>query len=226
MAISAKTIINQALADLGTIRPGDTMPALVMDDLLLRLNQRMLAHSIEGMLAQTNQHDIYNLQSGVSHYTLGIGGSFGTNTRPEKVTGWRAFYGPFFSGGKILTFDELQQASKGDSLGSLSSIPSAVGADVAYPLINIGVFPAPNAFPGQIEISFYGALQQFADLNATYTFPDGWDDFLHFDLAYAVLPRYGRQGVDPTALANNAQSAKGKILALNAPAVPPQGAQQ
>ncbi len=225
MAISAQTIILEALADLGTIRPGDVPPPLVMTDMLLRLNQRMYAHSIEGMLAQTQQHDIYNLQSGVSHYQLGVGGSFATNTRPEKVTGWRAFYGPFFSGGKILTFDELQQASKGDGLGSLSSIPSAVGADVAFPLINIGVFPAPNALPGQLELSFYGALSQFNDLTSSYTFPDGWDDFLHYDLAFAVISRYGRQGFDPATLIQNAASAKGKILALNAPTAP-QGAQQ
>ncbi len=225
MAVSAQTIILEALADLGTIRPGDTPPTLVMTDMLLRLNQRMYAHSIEGMLAQTQQHNTYPLQANTTRYTMGVGGTFNTNTRPEKVTGWRATYGTFFSGGKILTFDELQQASKGDALGSSSSIPSAVGADVAYPLINIGVFPAPNAFPGLVELSFYGALTQFNDLTTTYTFPDGWDDFLHYDLAMAVLPRYGRQGFDPSVLASNATAAKGKILNLNAPAAP-QGAQQ
>ncbi len=226
MSITARIIINEALADLGTIRPGDTMPDLVMNDMLVRLNQRMYAHSIEGMLAQTQQHNTYQLQTNVVRYTMGVGGVFNTNTRPEKVTGWRAVYGTFFSGGKILTFDELQQASRGDSLGSTSSIPSAVGADVAFPLITVGVFPAPNAFPGLIELSFYGALQQFADLNSVYTLPDGWDDFLHYDLAFASLPRYGRQGVDPSVLSTNAQSAKGKILALNAPAAQPTGAQQ
>ncbi len=225
MAVSAQTIILEALADLGTIRPGDTPPALVMTDMLLRLNQRMYAHSIEGMLAQTNQHVTYQLQATVSRYTMGVGGTFATNTRPEKVTGWRATYVTFSSGGKILTLDELQEASKGDSFGSASSIPSAVGADVAFPLITVGVFPAPNAFPGLLELSFYGALSQFNDLTSTYTFPDGWDDFLHFDLAMAVLQRYGRQGFDPTVLASNATAAKGKILNLNAPTAP-RGVQQ
>ncbi len=225
MSVSATTIILEALSDLGTIRAGDTPPTLIMNDMLLRLNQRMSAHSIEGMLAQTQQHNTYSLQVNVVRYTFGVGGTFPTSTRPERVTGWRAVYNTFFSGGKILTFDELQQASKGDSLGSTSSIPSAVGADVAYPLISVGIFPAPNAFPGLLELSFYGALSQFADLTTTYTFPDGWDDFLHYDLAMSVLPRYGRQGFDPSVLAANATAAKGKILNLNAPTAP-QGAQQ
>jgi hypothetical protein len=101
-----------------------------------------------------------------------------------------------------------------------------VGADMAYPLINVGVFPTPSATPGQIELSFWTAVTQFADLTTPYVLPDGWEDFLHFDLAMALLPRYGRQGFDPTVLAGNAQTSKAKIADLNRSAQPaPQAAQ-
>ena len=214
MSITALTVISEALADLGVIRPGEVVSTTVQTDCLLRLNQRMSAHSIEQSLVQTNVHSTYNLQAGVSRYTFGVGGVFSTSTRPEKISGWKASFGFFQVGGSVLTFAQLQAQSK-DGIGTTSVIPAMLGADVAYPLINIAIFPAPSAFPGLLELSYWAALSQFADLNSTnYTFPDGWDDFLHFDLAMALLPRYGRQGFDSAALAANMQTSKAKILTL------------
>lgn len=214
MSSTSGGIINQALADLGVIRPGETVSATVTADCLLRLNQRLSAHSIEQLMAQTHVHTQYALQNGVVRYSMGVGGTFFTSSRPLKVTGWRANYGNFFSAGPILTFDELQAASR-DSLGSTTSIPSAVGADTAYPWINVGVFPPPSSAAGTLELSYWAALTQFISSTDVVSLPDGWEDFLHTDLAVALLPRYGRQGFDPTVLLANAQTAKAKIADLN-----------
>ena len=223
--MTGNSIITQAFCDLGVIRVGETLSASVLADCLVRLNQRMSAHSIEQLMAQTQKHTVYNLQAGVSRYTFGVAGTFATAARPEKVTGWRASYGNFSSGGKILTFEELQEVSR-DGLGSSTSIPQAVGGDTASPLINVGVFPVPSFTPGTLELSYWTALTQFADGTTIYAFPDGWEDFLHFDLAMALLPRYGRQGFNPEVLAANAQSAKAKIADLNRSSVPAPPAQQ
>src|ERR1700709_2267350 len=157
MANTAGGIINEALCDLGVIRPGEIPSPLVTADCLLRFNQRLAAHSIEQLMAQNNVHSSYTLQPGVVRYTFGVGGTFGTGSRPEKGTGWRANFGTFYASGRVLTFDELQEASR-DGLGSTTSLPSAVGADTAFPLINVGVFPPPNFQPGTIELSYSTAL--------------------------------------------------------------------
>lgn len=214
MSTTAGGIINEAFCDLGVIRPGEGVSATVMADCLMRLNQRLAAHSIEQLMAQTHVHTQYALQQGIVRYSMGVGGTFFTTSRPLKVTGWRANYGNFYSSGPVLTFDELQAASR-DSLGSTTSIPSAVGADTAYPLINVGVYPPPSSAAGTLELSYWAALTQFIASTDAVNLPDGWEDFLHWDLAVALLPRYGRQGVDPTVLLSNAQQAKAKIADLN-----------
>lgn len=222
--VTAQTVILEALCDLGVIRPGETPSATVLTDCLTRLNQRIEAHSIEQLMAQTQLHATFSLQSGLSRYTFGVGGTFSTASRPEKVTGWRANNGSFQSGGAILTFEELQTASR-DALGSTTSLPQAVGADTSFPLINVAVFPVPGASPATLELSYWIALQSFTSLLDAHTLPDGWSDFLHFDLAVALLPRYGRKEFDPTTLAANAQTSKGKLADLNRSTqqAPPQG---
>ncbi len=216
MSITALTIINEALADLGVIRPGEVVSALVQADCLLRLNQRMSAHSIEQLLVQTQVHSVYAMGANTTRYTFGKGGQFPTTSRPEKLISWVAYSGNFRTGGMVVTFPELQAASR-DALGTVSNLPSVVGADTTFPLMNVGVFPAPSGV-GTLELTYWMAVQQFADLNITsYDFPDGWDDFLHFDLAMALLPRYGRQGFDAAALASNAATSKAKITTLNQP---------
>ncbi len=210
---SATTVINEALADLQVIRPGETASPTTMADCLTRLNQRLSAHSIEQLIAQTQQHTVYTINSGTDRYTFGAGGSLNTASRPEKLVGWRAFSGAFSAGGRVLTFEELQQVSS-NPLGSVNALPQAVGADSAYPFINVAIFPASSC---QLELTYWSALQQFNNLTDIHILPDGWDDFLHFDLAIALMPRYGRQGFDPTVLASNAQNAKAKIVELNKP---------
>lgn len=257
MSTTATIIIGQALADLGVIRPGEVVSATVLADCLARLNLRIGAHSIEQLLAQTQVHASYSLQANVVRYTFGVGGVFATDSRPQKISAWRATGGIFTSGGSPLTFDEFDAAAEkavtafaagnvkasaleaemvsqvGAALAPFHQVPAFtfpalllanaavplfLGADAASPLIQVAVFPPPGATPGTLELSYWIALTQFADLTTAYTFPDGWYDFLHFDLALALHPRYGRQGFDATSLTQNAGSARAKIQTLNAPA--------
>jgi hypothetical protein len=250
---TAQAIIGLALEDLGVIRPGETVSTTVLNNCLLRLNQRMLAHSTEDLVPQTAVNATYNLQVGVSRYTLGAGGVFNSSVRAMRVRAWKAAFGIYTTGGRPLSFAEMdaaaaesvvafqkanaevyaaQAALVGQVRGimapynqalfftfpsptlELVSVPLFLAADTSYPLINIGVFPAP-AYAGTLELSYLTALTEFASLAGTLTLPEGWEDFLHFDLAMALLPRYGRQGFNPEVLAANAQNAKAKLVDLN-----------
>lgn len=94
-----------------------------------------------------------------------------------------------------------------------AQVPLILAADANYPLLNIEVFPVP-ATAATLELSYWTALTQFADLTTVYTFPDAWEDFLHFDLAMSMT-RYQRAGFDLAPLAAAAQNAKAKIADLN-----------
>jgi hypothetical protein len=298
---SAQTLIKEALCDLGTIRPGETPSSTILDDCLVRLNQRVASYSTEQLIPQTMINTTFALQVGVSRYTLGSGGVFNAAARAMKVTAWKASYSTLTSGGAPLSFAAFEEAANRiqvdftknnaevqgieDSLTSQvtalqntlsaeiaklqaamvgaatsaqaeaaakirgiaapfflapsftfpsptftapsytamtlpslalasAAVPMILAADTAYPLINIGVFPAPSAI-GSLELSYWTPLTEFASLAGTLTLPEGWEDFLHFDLAMALIPRYGRQGFDPTTLAANAQNAKAKLVDLN-----------
>ncbi len=256
---TAQVIILEALADLGVIRPGETPSTAVLNDCLLRANQRMASYSTEQDIPQTMVNTSFSLVPGTKRYTLGSGGTFNAGVRAMKVTAWRATYGIYSAGGAPLSFADLDRA-EGESVVAfqkanaeataaeaavaakvrdimapylqaltfsfpsptleLSSVPLFLAADTAYPLINVGVFPAP-AYAGSLELSYWTPLTEFASLSGTLTLPEGWEDFLHFDLAVALHPRYGRESVKVETLAANAQNAKAKIVDLNRMTPPP-----
>lgn len=223
MPTTAQDIIVESFCDLGVYRPGDTPSTTVLNDGLVRLNQFVGSVSVEQLMTFLQKHTSYSLQSNVSRYTFGVGGVFSTALRPVKATAWRALYGSFSSGGPVVTLEELDSASRA-SLGETTAIPGVVGADTAYPLITVGVHPMPNANPGSVELTYYTAIPSFAALATTLVsvgFPDGWEEFLHFNFAIALLPRYGRQNFSPDALIKNAQLAKEKLATLNAPQAGP-----
>ncbi len=217
--MTADELIAESFQDLGVIRVGESLSTAVKADALIRLNQFVSSVSTEQLMTWLQKHTVYNLSAGVSRYTFGVGGTFGTVAAPMKVTGWRATYGSFVSGGKILTFEELQAESQA-TLGETTSLPRMVGADNSLPWKTIGVHPVPNSTPGQLELSYWSAIGEFALSTTTLAslgFPDGWSEFLHFGFAVALLPRYGRQGFNPEALIKNAQLSKEKLATLNAP---------
>lgn len=217
---TAADLIHMSFADLGVIRVGETLSTGIQNDALIRLNTFVNSAAIQQVMSFLQKHTTYSLQSGVSRYTFGVGGTFNTAARPQKATAWRALSGTFGSGGLVLTMEELQAQSKA-AFGETTSIPSLVGADTASPLITVGVNPIPNSAPGTLELSYYSAITAFALLTTTLAsvgFPDGWEEFLHFNFAIALLPRYGRQGFKPDALIVNAQNAKEALANLNRPA--------
>lgn len=218
--MTAQELAIESLCDLGVTRPGETPSTTVLADLLIRLNQFVGSVSIESLMSFLQKHTSYNLTAGVSRYTFGVGGTMDTVARPMKLTAWRASYASFSSGGKVVTFEELQEASMA-TLGETSALPRVVGADTANPLMNVGVHPRPSLTPGVLELTYTNAITPFAALNTTLAsvgFPDGWEEFLHQNFAIAILPRYGRQGFSPDALIKLAQLSKERIAALNQPA--------
>ncbi len=96
---------------------------------------------------------------------------------------------------------------------SSANVPFVLGADSAYPLANVRIFPAVGA---SVEVTYWTPITAPAAVGDTVSLPPGWNRMVRTNFAMDLLPRYGRQGFDATSLAANAQSSKAVIIAQNA----------
>lgn len=223
-----RTIINQAFQDLKVLAPGGAVSSTVEADAFIYLNQLISSVSIEKPISFNQVIQTFNLLYAQDSYTLGSGGSFATTggKRAVRAMFWRAKYGGVLSGGgPVLSLEEFTAQAK-QMIGESAPIPALVGADTAYPLINVRVHPPPSFVVGTIELGYWTPITQFATVTDVLAFEDGWEEFLHFQLAIILYPQYGRTGgIDPV-LAANAQNAKARIVAMNSTGGPnPQAAQ-
>lgn len=100
-------------------------------------------------------------------------------------------------------------------------IPSLLGADTSYPLINVRVWPPPANTPGTIELGYWTPLAAFATVGDTVNLPPGWELILRSLLAAWMFSQYGRPSM-AQAIFQAADKAKAAILQQNTmPEQPP-----
>lgn len=214
MPFTFADLINQSLVDLGTLKPGATPPTAIRDDCFVRLNQLWEGWSIDETVTNAQYHQILALSAGTSVYTFGTGGSLVATATPVRVYGAESVSGNFRSPVRVVSFKEFD-AEVQDALGSSSVLAQLLAADNAYPSINLRVFPVPATSPGSLLLDYWGAMTPFAATSTTVALAPAFSDALHWNLAMALLPQYGRTGVDGAAIAANAAASLGKIQQLN-----------
>lgn len=215
MSTLVSDIINEAFCDLGVIRPGETVSTTVQADAFLRLNQMWAAWGTEPDISNAQYHQSLTITAGTAAYTFGTAGTLVATAAPLKIYGARSASGVYNKTVKIVSFTQFD-AEVEDPTGVLSVLAELLAVDNAYPAPNLKIFPMPDTAPGNLVLDYLGAMAAFAavgtDISALHP---AFLDALHFNLAIALMPRYGRQGFDPTVLASNAQNAKARIVNLN-----------
>jgi len=209
-------IVQKAFEDAMVIQPGEDISSTSYwtngQDLL---NGLLSSLSTEGLTAYQQVRQTFNLQAGIDAYTLGVGGSFSTAKRAQRVTSWRAKYGNILStGGRVLSMEEFGAQAR-QPLGESATVPAIVGADTSWPLINVRISPPPNSLAGTIELGYFTPIDQVSNFAAAFSLPDGWPHMLHLQLAVIIYGRYPREGGMPPELAANAQNAKAALVAQN-----------
>jgi hypothetical protein len=230
MANLVSDVISEALQDLGVIRPGETVPTAVLTDCFMRLNQMWAAWGAEPDTTNAQYHQSLTLTAGTTNYTFGTGGTLVATAAPIKIYGAQSVSGSFRSPVKIgsfAAFDELVT----DPMGTTTVLANLLAVDNSYPSANLKVYPVPAASPGSLVLDYVGAMTAFAATSSSLSLHPAFEEALHFNLAMVLLPRYGRQGINATALAANAQNSKARIVELNrsingGPAAAPAPAQQ
>ena len=244
MSVQTQIVI-PAIQDLGGVAPDETPSTSELNFGFALLNQIVSAWSNEGNTVINRVRQTFALVAGTSGYTLGSGGTMATTggLRAMKVTSWLASSGDMRKGGAPLSLDEFaaQAAEAQKALAALhvqavlegiqttvpssltAPIPTLLGADSAYPLANVRVWPPPSAAPGSVEIGYYTPLVAFVSLASAVSLADGFELAFRNALTIALCPAYGKNVTE--AMAANAQSSKGAIVTLNQ-SIAPQQAQQ
>lgn len=209
-------LISQSFVDLGVITPGETITTAMQTAAFLLLQQMMASLSVEQVMNYVVYHQTFSPVAGTAAYTVGTAGTLVSTANPERITGWASVSGNLRNGGRIISFEEYHATVK-DPLSSRSVLAAVVAADQLWPSINIRLWPTPDTSPGSLELDYYAPLPVFAAVGDTVTLPNGWQAMLHFNLAIALSPQYGRMGERHLKeLAANAQNAKNVIAQKNA----------
>jgi hypothetical protein len=223
-------VIFNSFLDMGAVAPGETLTAAESADAFARLNMLLSSWSTEGITVPSLLHGPFTVAAGTNNYTFGVGGTLATTSRPIRVTGAQSVSGNFRMGMKVMSFDQFAQEVS-DPIASASVLAEVLAADGSFPLINLRVHPMPAALPGILWLDYWAAIAQFVTVGDTLNLPDGWPDALHFNLALALLPQYGRAGGADPMLLQNAKRTKDALNNLYAqinplPQGPPQPQQQ
>lgn len=209
------SLINQALVDLGALKPGATPSTTIRDDCFTRLQQMWAGWGLDETITNAQYHQAFTLSAGQPNYTFGqVGGTLVATATPVRVYGAESVSGNFRSPVKVVSFSQFD-AQVQDALGSQAVLAQIMACDNAYPVMNLRVFPVPASGAGLLYIDYWGSMAPFVTVTDTVTLAPGFEDALHFNLAMALLPQYGRVGVDATAIAANAAGSLGRIQTLN-----------
>lgn len=238
--------IDRAFEDLGVIQPGESITTALRTQGQDRLNEVLSLLSTEGATVYTQKTYSKTLTSGTSEYTVGSGGDIDTAERVQRLTSWKCVSGDLADGGPVVSLAELASAMRAEQeriagialqgvmAGQITTfpatiskaVPSVVGADTAYPLIHMHVFPAPSA-NSTIILAGWIPLTAITDFTATMTLPSGWDNLLHWALAAQLYPQYERVATQTRdTVFGNYNAIKSSIVNQNGAGAAPAGAQQ
>lgn len=213
MAITVAELINKSLVDLGVLRPGASPSTTIRDDCFTRLNEMWEGWGIDETLTNAQYHQTLTITAGTTAYTFGTGGTLVATALPIRVYGAQSVSGNFRNPVQVVSFKEFDSIVK-DPVSSTSVLASILAADNANPSINLRVFPVPATAPGSLVLDYWGAMTAFAAVGSTVAVAPAYEDALHWNLAMALLPQYGRVGVDAAAIAANAAGSLAKIQNL------------
>lgn len=194
-------IIIQALKKAGVLGVGQTPLAEDTNDAFNDLND-MIAQWARKRWLMWHLLDIHKISTGAMSYTVGIGGDFNT-PRPDRLEA--AFFRQLVQSQPNqvdypLELIESRETYNNIALKSLSTFPTSIFYDAAYPLGVIYPWPVPQATIYEIHLTLKDTLTQFTTLNQSIIMPPEFIAALKFNLAIRLRQAY-MLPVDPALVA-------------------------
>lgn len=220
--MTVQQFINYPLRDLGQIYSGQTPSPDQSADAFNVLQEILGNWSQEGLLVATHVVTTFNLTSGTSAYTMGVGATWVTTGLPVKIKGAVASLTGFQRGLEIMNMGDFE-ASIRNEVGIAAALPTKLGIDDAAPIRNVRLFPPPNNSSATIEVSYWVPIALFTALtdtvssNAAFALP-AFEQAVRDELTLRMAPMF-RVPVTQTMM-DNARSSKLALTRID-PSEPP-----
>jgi len=186
--INLTTMATDALSYLGVLDAGGTPSATELTQALRTANDMLDNMSSEELMIPSLSLETFALVAGTNSYTIGTALTWNT-ARPmaiEAAVHYVTVYtGTLTSPVRIVNGIEWASIPNRDQN---SPLIEALFYDRATTGAKVYVSPIPLG--GNIQLTMWKALTQFADVTTTITFPPGYIQPITYALAMALAPRY------------------------------------
>lgn len=188
--MTPREIVKTSLRVLGALASGETPSAEEATDGLAALNRMIDAWSLEGLMIPAKTEETFTLSPGKQSYTMGPGGDFDT-LRPQRIENAilrdDTASPPYDTGIDLVTRDEWVRISV---KGTASDIPCRMWVSYENPLAKLSLYPKPSAARKLVLFS-WKPIARFADLEASFEMPPGYEEAAIYGLAVRLAPEYG-----------------------------------
>ena len=215
-AVSALTIIEKAMKELGVLGVGQSANDEMADDALLALNNMLESWSLENLMVQADVEEAKTLTSGQASYTVGDGGNW-TPNRPTTIRD-DAFIrdtGNIDYAVRVLTIDVYRDQTLKTNTGR----PDFAVYVPEFPLAKIYFYPTPDSSTDVFHYRARCLLTSFAELATEVNFAPGYERAIITNLAIEIASA-NRKEPRPSLLAV-AEASRRNIKRQNAQAVKP-----
>jgi hypothetical protein len=212
-------LANDALLDLGVLRPGQVATDDILAAILRAGNQMLSAWQLDELMVFATVANIFPLAIGQASFDAGQ-----FTDSPTVIVAANLILNQFTPTVRkplaILTVDGWANITVRDIA---PSIPQALYYDKGYTSGTVNLWPAPDK-AYQIELFAWGRLSQFADLVTVYSFPPGYGLLIRKALALMIAPMiqtfWKIKLSEPLLklIAEQAQKARADVESYNAPA--------
>jgi hypothetical protein len=200
MAVSARTIINLSLRDLGVIAGDQSAENWMAQDALARLN-----NMVSGWRAQYGTvvcviREVFDIVAGVggpsNPYSVGPGYDIDI-PRPVALNGAGLLLNPGETSEVELRLPVITDSMwQGVAVKNLSNgQPTYVYYNPTYPSGSLYLCPIPDVATNDLVLYYADAFSGFADLNTEYDWPDvpGYGEALQYQLDLRLATPNGRE---------------------------------
>lgn len=191
--ISAQTLINNALTNLGILEQGGVPNVSDSNEGLVRLNYLLGQWRIQNKFIWSITSTLWPLVANTPTYTIGVGGVF-NGPRPSFIEGaYISYVGP---NAKLMT-SRLNLLSVKDyndisDLSANAELPQGLYNDRASPLSTLALYPIPRCnVATSLQLLTWATISNFATLATTADLPDGYGEALSNALGIRLMSMFG-----------------------------------
>lgn len=186
-------LCRRALRILGVHAPGESIPAAELVDAMTALAGMLGQWGTQTLTMYVVESTQFDLDASQASYTVGSGGDVNiarpTFLERASVISLADPTQPLELPIEVIRTDQRWQEVHLKSLEG--GWPLGVYYQKTFPLATLYVWPIPDISTLDLKLYYRTRVTGFANASTNYTFPDGYEDALAYNLALRLAPEWG-----------------------------------